>query len=180
MYRAWWEERRSRVRFVMLLQNVLRRTPKSGYICDVSTKPGVTNAGVRRDLRVISRERQQFKPSTNVRITAVSTERKKQNEQDLDKTYKVANDVREYGTGNLKWTIQRNWQHRVHMAKKNKTITQHNMCWTPRCANKCIIILCSCHHQWVLCLIVKHALTHQLFTCTRSCVKMDDSLTTCR
>jgi len=35
-----------------------------------------------------------------------------------------------------KWTIQRNWQHRVHKTKKNKTKTQHNMCWTQLCANK--------------------------------------------
>jgi len=33
--------------------------------------------------------------------------------------------------GNQKWTIQRNWQHRVH-----KTKTQHNMCWTPLYASK--------------------------------------------
>ena len=25
-------------------------------------------------------------------------------------------------------TTQRNWQHRVHKTKKNKTKTQHNMC----------------------------------------------------
>jgi len=37
--------------------------------------------------------------------------------------------------GNQKWTIKRNWQHRVHMTKKNKTKTQCNMCWTPLCAN---------------------------------------------
>ena len=29
--------------------------------------------------------------------------------------------------GNQKWTIQRNWQHRVHKTKKNKTKMQHNM-----------------------------------------------------
>ena len=34
-------------------------------------------------------------------------------------------------TGNQKWTIQRNWQHRVHKTKKNKTKIQHNMFWTP-------------------------------------------------
>jgi hypothetical protein len=28
--------------------------------------------------------------------------------------------VREYRRGNQKWTIQRNWQHRVHKTKKNK------------------------------------------------------------
>ena len=32
--------------------------------------------------------------------------------------------------GNQKWTIQRNWQHRAHKMKKNKTKTRHNMCWT--------------------------------------------------
>ena len=26
--------------------------------------------------------------------------------------------------------IQRNWQHMVHKTKKNKSKTQHNMCWT--------------------------------------------------
>jgi len=30
-------------------------------------------------------------------------------------------DFREYWRGNQKWTIQRNWQHRVHKTKKNKT-----------------------------------------------------------
>jgi hypothetical protein len=31
--------------------------------------------------------------------------------------------VREYGRGNQKWTIQINWQHRVNKKKKNKTKT---------------------------------------------------------
>ena len=30
-----------------------------------------------------------------------------------------------------KWTIQRNWQNRVHKTKENKAQTVHNMCWTP-------------------------------------------------
>ena len=44
--------------------------------------------------------------------------------------------VRDYRKGNQKWAIQRNWQHRVHNMEKNKTNTQHNMCWTPLYANK--------------------------------------------
>jgi len=32
--------------------------------------------------------------------------------------------------------IQRNWLHRLHKTKKNKTKTQDNMCWTSLCANK--------------------------------------------
>jgi len=44
--------------------------------------------------------------------------------------------VREYQRDNQKWTIQRNWQHRVHKRKKNKTKTQHTMCLTPLYANK--------------------------------------------
>jgi len=46
--------------------------------------------------------------------------------------------VREYRKGNQKWTIQRNWQLRVHKTKKNKAKTRHNtcMCWTPLYANK--------------------------------------------
>ena len=44
--------------------------------------------------------------------------------------------VREYRRDNQKWTIQRNWQHRVHTTMKNKTKTQHNMCWTPPYTNK--------------------------------------------
>jgi hypothetical protein len=35
--------------------------------------------------------------------------------------------VREYRRGNHNWTIQRNWQHRVHRTKTNKTKTQHNV-----------------------------------------------------
>ena len=35
-----------------------------------------------------------------------------------------------------KWTIQRNWQHRIHKTKKNKTKTQHNICWTPLYGSK--------------------------------------------
>ena len=35
-----------------------------------------------------------------------------------------------------KKTIQRNWKHRVHKTKKNKTKTQHNRSWTPLYANK--------------------------------------------
>jgi len=46
--------------------------------------------------------------------------------------------VREYRRGNQERTIQRNWQHRVHKTKKNKTKTQtqNNMRWAPLCANK--------------------------------------------
>jgi hypothetical protein len=44
--------------------------------------------------------------------------------------------VREYQRGNQKWTIQRNWQHRVHKTKTNKANPQHNMCWTPLYRNK--------------------------------------------
>ena len=44
--------------------------------------------------------------------------------------------VREYQRGNQKRTIQRNWQHKVHKTYKNKTKTQHNMCWTPLYASK--------------------------------------------
>jgi hypothetical protein len=43
--------------------------------------------------------------------------------------------VGEYRRGNQKLTIQRNCQHWVHETKTNKTQTQHNMCWTPLCAN---------------------------------------------
>ena len=39
--------------------------------------------------------------------------------------------VGEFRRRNQKWTIQRNWQHRVHKTKRNKTKTQHNRCWTP-------------------------------------------------
>jgi hypothetical protein len=41
----------------------------------------------------------------------------------------VETNVRQYRKGNRKWTIQRNWQHRVHKTKKNKTKTQHTMCY---------------------------------------------------
>jgi len=44
--------------------------------------------------------------------------------------------VREYRRGNKKMTIQRNWQHRAHKTKTNKTKTQQNMCWTPLYSNK--------------------------------------------
>jgi hypothetical protein len=33
--------------------------------------------------------------------------------------------------GNQTRIIQRNWQHRVHRTKINKTKTQHYRCWTP-------------------------------------------------
>ena len=44
--------------------------------------------------------------------------------------------VRAYGKDNQKWTIPRNWRHRVHKAKKNKTTPQHNICLIPLYANK--------------------------------------------
>ena len=44
--------------------------------------------------------------------------------------------VREYRRGNEKYTIQRNWQHKVHKTKTNKTKIQHTMCWTPLYVNK--------------------------------------------
>jgi len=50
--------------------------------------------------------------------------------------YKHRISDREYRRGNQTWTTQRNWQHRVHKAKKNKTKTQHNMRWTPLSAKK--------------------------------------------
>ena len=53
----------------------------------------------------------------------------------LAEFYPLRINVREYRRGNLKWTIQRNWQHHwVHSTKKNKRKTQHNMCWTLLCA----------------------------------------------
>ena len=45
--------------------------------------------------------------------------------------YSISMNFREYRKGNQKWTIQRNWQHRVDKTKKNKTKTKHKMCWTP-------------------------------------------------
>ena len=50
-----------------------------------------------------------------------------------DNTYMKDNVIgdRKYRRGNNKWTIQRNWQHWAHKTKKNKTKTQHKMCWTP-------------------------------------------------
>ena len=33
--------------------------------------------------------------------------------------------ITEYQWGNQKWTIQRNWEHRVHKTEKNKTKTQY-------------------------------------------------------
>jgi hypothetical protein len=37
-----------------------------------------------------------------------------------------------YSLANQKWTIQRNWQHRLHKTKKTWNInTQHDMHWTP-------------------------------------------------
>jgi len=36
--------------------------------------------------------------------------------------------------GNPKWTIQRNWKHRVHKTKTKKP--QHNMWWTQLCTSK--------------------------------------------
>jgi hypothetical protein len=38
--------------------------------------------------------------------------------------------------GELKRTSQRNWQHRVHKTKKNKTKTLHNMRWAPLYVSK--------------------------------------------
>jgi hypothetical protein len=35
--------------------------------------------------------------------------------------------IREYWRDNQKWTIQRNWGHRVHKTKKNKSRQKHNM-----------------------------------------------------
>ena len=39
--------------------------------------------------------------------------------------------VRENRRGNRKWTIHRNWQHKVHKMKTKKTKTKRNMCWAP-------------------------------------------------
>ena len=35
-----------------------------------------------------------------------------------------------------KWTIEKNWQHKVHKTKENKAKTEHNNCWTPLYANE--------------------------------------------
>ena len=37
---------------------------------------------------------------------------------------------------NKRKSIPRNWQQRVYKTKKNKSKTQHNMCWTPLCVSK--------------------------------------------
>ena len=44
--------------------------------------------------------------------------------------------VRECSRGNQIRIIQRNWQHRVNKALKNKIKIQNNICWTPLYANK--------------------------------------------
>ena len=44
--------------------------------------------------------------------------------------------VREYRRDIQKWIFQRNWKHRAHKTKVNKTKTKPNMCWTPLHANK--------------------------------------------
>jgi hypothetical protein len=41
--------------------------------------------------------------------------------------YKKIN-VREHRRGNQKWGIQRNWQHRVHKTKTNKTKKHNTIC----------------------------------------------------
>ena len=41
--------------------------------------------------------------------------------QNAKKKWKFEINVREHRRGNQKRTIQRNWQHRVHKTKKNKT-----------------------------------------------------------
>jgi ArsR family metal-binding transcriptional regulator len=48
--------------------------------------------------------------------------------------WSVEINVREYGRGNKKRTIQRNWQHGEHKTKKNKTKTQQMviMLYLPR------------------------------------------------
>ena len=51
----------------------------------------------------------------------------------ISQYYKI--NVGEYRRGDKTWTIQRNWQHRVHKTKKNKAKTQHNICWTPLITN---------------------------------------------
>jgi hypothetical protein len=71
--------------------------------------------------------------------------------------FKKKRTIKSYGSASTEdeWTIQRNGQinvreyegamkngqstetgNRVHKTKKNKTKTQHNMCWTPLCASK--------------------------------------------
>ena len=45
--------------------------------------------------------------------------------------------VREYRRDNKKCIIQRHWPHGVHKTKKNKTKTQHNMCWTSNKHKQC-------------------------------------------
>ena len=53
----------------------------------------------------------------------------------LHRLAKILSNVREYQRSN-QIRIQQKWQHSVHKPKKNRTKTQHNMFWTPLCANK--------------------------------------------
>ena len=39
----------------------------------------------------------------------------------------IAKTLEKYRGDDQKWTLQRNWQHRTHKTKKNKTKTQHNI-----------------------------------------------------
>jgi len=41
--------------------------------------------------------------------------------------------IREYGRGNQKWTMQRETGNTVHTIRRK---TQHNMCWTSLYRNK--------------------------------------------
>jgi hypothetical protein len=51
--------------------------------------------------------------------------------------HRTSLNIWEYRRGNNKWTIQRDWQHRVHKKHdEDKTKTQHNMCWTPLYGSK--------------------------------------------
>ena len=68
-------------------------------------------------------------PGWNQRPATISSHRVVLNTHRKEWEKKSQNLNKRYQRGNQKRTIQRNWQHRVHMTKKNKTKTQHNMCW---------------------------------------------------
>ena len=55
------------------------------------------------------------------------THRKQQKHKNAEKE-RIEKTLEKTEEAIIKWTIQRNRQHRAHKTKKDKTKTQHNMC----------------------------------------------------
>ena len=107
-------------------KNILGRTGRGKTVYPLRWSGGIINSITNdRTLQMIAKSREVFR--TDVFACFFNDNRCK---------VLIYINVREHRRDNQKWTLQRNWKHRVLKTKKTKTKTQQKMCWKPPHVNK--------------------------------------------